>query len=124
MRLTVQHLALRLKGREKLSTLLGFVVKLLDLWRHRRVGRRRKVPVQPARGEPLPSDDRSDSATDEHDWGGVVVPRQATADTQLGFGEPSELLSEDERLHLDQDIARLHQRRQKAVAKARGIRLS
>jgi hypothetical protein len=124
MWLTVQHLARRLKGKVKLSTLRGFVVKPWYLWRHRRVGRRRVVPAQPARGEPLPSDDRSELDNDGRDWAGVVVPRPTAADTQLGFDEPGELLSEGERLHLDQDIARLHQRRQNAVAKARGIRLS
>lgn len=54
----------------------------------------------------------------------VVIPAHPAVETPLGFEDPNDLLSEDERLQLDQDIARLHRRRQKAFAKARGIRLS
>ena len=57
-------------------------------------------------------------------WGGIRVPRRPAADTSLGLDEPGGLLSPDERLQLDQDIAQIHDRRQKAIARARGIRLS
>ena len=72
----------------------------------------------------MPNDHRAELHAHERDKTGVVVRPPMTVDTKLGFDEPNELLSEDQRLRLDQDIARLHQHRQKAVTKARGIRLS
>jgi len=57
-------------------------------------------------------------------WGGVVGPDRPPPDTDVVIGEPSRLLSDEERLQLDEDIARIQQRRENAVAESYGIRLS
>jgi hypothetical protein len=57
-------------------------------------------------------------------WGGVVVPDRPAPDTNIVIDEPGKLLSDEERLQLDEDIARIQQRRENAVAESYGIRLS
>lgn len=57
-------------------------------------------------------------------WGGVVGPDRPAPDTNIVIDEPGRLLSDVERLQLDEDIARIQQRRESAVAESYGIRLS
>jgi hypothetical protein len=57
-------------------------------------------------------------------WGGLVGPDRPAPDTTVVIDEPARLLTDEERLQLDEDIARIQQRREIAVADSSGIRLS